>query len=98
VTDYEQKLTELAELMPDAAEQLTELAERYATWFTATAPSIIQWVVETLPGLLCGQSKLFLDLCPNRRVLHLAKHGRKFRTRKKNRRRAYNLIWGVTAK
>lgn len=78
--------------MPDAAEQLTELAERCATWFTETAPSVIQWVVENIQGLLCGQPKQLLDLCPDRRVLHLAKHGRKFRTRKKNRRRAYNLI------
>lgn len=93
MTDYEQKLAELAKLMPDAAEQLTELAERCVTWFTVTAPSVIQWAVENIQGLLCGQSKQLLDLCPNRRVLHLAKHGRKYRTRKKNRRRAYDLIW-----
>lgn len=30
-----------------------------------------------------------LDMCPNRRVTHLAKHARKERTRKKNLRRAF---------
>lgn len=33
-----------------------------------------------------------LDCCPNRRVLHLARRGRKRRTRKKNMRRAYKMI------
>ena len=41
---------------------------------------------------LLGVTKAMLELCPDKRVVHLAKHARKERTRKKNRRRAYRLL------
>lgn len=34
---------------------------------------------------------VFIASCPNKRVAHLALHGKK-RTRKKNRKRAYKLV------
>lgn len=40
--------------------------------------------------LACTQS--FFELCPNKKVKHLAKYAKKERTRKKNRRRAYRLL------
>lgn len=48
--------------------------------------------VDKLIDALVGFSKAVLELCPNKRVVHLAKHGRKWRTRKKNRRRAYRIL------
>lgn len=33
-----------------------------------------------------------IEGCPNRRVVHLAKHGKKARTRKKNVRRAFKIL------
>lgn len=41
---------------------------------------------------LLGVTKAVLELCPDKRVVHLAKHARKERTRKKNRHRAYRLM------
>lgn len=41
---------------------------------------------------LLGVTQHVLDECPNRRVIHLAKHARKARTRKKNRHRAFEII------
>jgi hypothetical protein len=41
---------------------------------------------------LLGITEAVLELCPDKRVVHLAKHARKERTRKKNRRRAYRLM------
>lgn len=38
---------------------------------------------------------LVLDACPNRRVAHLVRNGRKARTRKKNWRRAKRYFYGV---
>lgn len=40
---------------------------------------------------LLGVTQHVLDECPRRRVVHLAKHARKARTRKKNRHRAFEM-------
>ena len=50
-------------------------------------PPIIETIVELLPlyiGAIRDLSERTLTLYPNKRVLHLAKHGKKARTRKKN--------------
>ena len=39
-----------------------------------------------------GVAGAVLDLCPDKRVVHLAKYGKKARTRKKNRRRAFKIL------
>lgn len=104
MTEYERTLAEKVQASTDVVAKLAEAANALAAWLVETAPEVINWMVETLPyllrehpeplrelGLLCEQPDL-LDLCPNRRVKHLAKHGRKRRTRKKNRSRAYRLI------
>ena len=39
-----------------------------------------------------GLFKLICELCPNKRVIHLAKYGKKRRTRKKNRARMIRIL------
>lgn len=41
---------------------------------------------------LVGITSTVMDACPNRRVVHLAKHATKRRTRKKNLHRAFRLL------
>lgn len=48
--------------------------------------------IQKLIDAMLGVTKAVLELCPDKRVVHLAKHARKERTRKKNRRRAYRLL------
>lgn len=54
--------------------------------FTGTA-RLDQYTLATLLGV----AQAVFDMCPNRRVIHLAKHARKARTRKKNRHRAFEM-------
>ena len=98
MTEYEQTLAKLEELLIDSAEKAKALVEQFVTWYTETLPDVIRYVVENFPYLIRGSQSELLDLCPNRRVVHLARHGKKYRTRKKNRRRVYNLIWEVPKK
>lgn len=41
---------------------------------------------------LTGVSQLAIDMCPNRKVAHLAKHAKKRRARKKNLNRAIYIL------
>ena len=41
---------------------------------------------------LTGVSQLAIDMCPNRKVVHLAKHAKKRRARKKNLNRAIYIL------
>lgn len=41
---------------------------------------------------LTGVSQLVIDMCPNRKVVHLAKHAKKRRARKKNLNRAIYIL------
>lgn len=41
---------------------------------------------------ITGIYQAVIDCCPNRRVAHLALHGKKARTRKKNRNRAFRIL------
>lgn len=41
---------------------------------------------------ITGLYKAVIDCCPDRRVAHLALHGKKARTRKKNRNRAFRIL------
>lgn len=45
-------------------------------------------------ALMCltGVSQLVIDMCPNRKVAHLAKHANKRRARKKNLNRAIYIL------
>ena len=45
-------------------------------------------------ALMCltGVSQLAIDMCPNRKVVHLAKHAKKRRARKKNLNRAIYIL------
>lgn len=44
-----------------------------------------------LAHLLLGIDKALAEMCPNRRVVHLAKHAKKKRTRKKNYKRMIRI-------
>lgn len=48
--------------------------------------------VDKLIDALIGFSKAVMELCSDKRVVHLAKHGRRWRTRKKNIHRAYRIL------
>ena len=55
----------------------------------------IQLTAESARGLAAafvGLTDAMYTLCPNNRVVHLAKYGKKERTRKKNRRRACKIL------
>lgn len=41
---------------------------------------------------ITGISQAIFNCCPNKRVVHLALHGKKARTRKKNRNRAIKIL------
>ena len=41
---------------------------------------------------LTGVSQLIIDMCPNRKIVHLAKHAKKKRARKKNLNRAIYIL------
>lgn len=43
-------------------------------------------------AFICGSTDWVFDNCSDRRVVHLFKHGKKYRTRKKNLHRAFRII------
>lgn len=45
-------------------------------------------MIDTFTGLF----KMICMICPNKKVIHLAVHGKKRRTRKKNRNRAIRIL------
>lgn len=51
----------------------------------------IRAATDTMAHLLGITRKVF-ETCPDRRVVHLAGHGRTWRTRKKNVRRAFKIL------
>lgn len=64
----------------DGMKSVAVAAELAADAITEMAREIVDFIVRTLED------------CPNRRVVHLALHGKKKRTRKKNLRRACRMI------
>lgn len=81
----------LATMPPELRDELEEAVCSMISALIEVLPSAIEYLVAVLPPMICEANNL-LDCCPNRRVLHLARHGRKRRTRKKNMRRAYKMI------
>lgn len=81
----------LAAMPPEMRDELEEVVSSAINALIEVLPSAIEYLVAVLPPRIYEANKL-LDCCPNRRVLHLARHGRKRRTRKKNMRRAYKMI------
>lgn len=49
-------------------------------------------VFEQLKKQLLDITYKVIEICPDRRVVHLAGHGRTWRTRKKNVRRAFKIL------
>ncbi len=47
---------------------------------------------KTLLMYITGVANTVIELCPNKRVVHLIKHARKVRTRKKNFERAIRIL------
>lgn len=48
--------------------------------------------IEALYDIAMGLADKIYSFCPNKQVVHMAKHGNKARTRKKNRSRAIRII------
>lgn len=46
--------------------------------------------------IMTGTYDAIMNACPNKRVVHLAKYGRKKRTRKKNLHRAIKILEGMS--
>lgn len=46
--------------------------------------------------VMIGLRDIILSCCPNKRVVHLAKYGKKKRTRKKNLHRAIKILEGMS--
>lgn len=67
---------------------LTAMDTAELTCSLKMAAQSIQKIIDAMLGI----TKAVLELCPDKRVVHLARHARKERTRKKNRRRAYRLL------
>lgn len=44
---------------------------------------------------ITGVYEAVINCCPNKRVVHLALHAKKARTRKKNRNRAFRILEGI---
>ena len=57
---------------------------------------IIAHISEDAMLAITGILNVILDCCPNKRVVHLAKHGKKKRTRKKNLHRAIKILEGMS--
>ena len=68
-------------------EQQARVIAKAVTVIAEMLPPIIEALAETLRPTIKEIGYLMeriIDLYPNKRVLHLAKHGKKARTRKKN--------------
>lgn len=72
----------LQELREGLAEATRRLAEAWAPTLAAFSAAVTR----------CLTEQKELERCPNRRVVHLAKHAKKARTRKKNLHRAMRII------
>lgn len=54
-----------------------------------------EWLVKISKDTMLaitGMYSVVLNCCPNKRVVHLALHGKKAKTRKKNRNRAFRIL------
>ena len=96
----QEQLEKIAEELAPCIEALTATARAVSEALTEAMGSFIKALAETgkrlapvfknLARYLNDQT--WLEKCPNRRVVHLAKHAKKARTRKKNLRRAMRII------
>lgn len=75
--------------MPDTVECIRRTAEAAITWLTEVLPL---WVDALTAAIQPALDMERIDTCPNKRVVHLARHAKKWRTRKKNRRRAFKIL------
>ena len=96
-TDEEmQAARETLELGPLLA--FRQATEKLAAALAEVLPVLVEGICSLAPLLVsAGQLMADFDLeriedCPNHRVVHLAKHARKYRTRKKNMHRAFRLL------
>lgn len=69
---------------------ICQAVEKLAAALAEVLPVWAQALSEMVPLLLKADREL--DRCPNHRVAHLARHARKYRTRKKNLHRAFKLL------
>ena len=100
----EEQLRIYRELLPGATDEQLEALSRFTESLTETWRDIcgrmarwLEHLADALTPVLDALARYHNDLarleeCPNRRVVHLAKHAKKARTRKKNLRRAMRII------
>ena len=82
----EVKEIEVEELADDASEFVVPVTGMEATYEACCAIS------KDIVLALLGIRNSVLDLCPNKKVVHLARHGRNKKIRKKNFNRAIRIL------
>lgn len=82
----EEEKADLVEVMQPIVDAAMEAFKSLAEAFGKLQKALVRGINL---GLLESQ---VLPKCPNKRVVHLAKHGRKWRTRKKNLHRAARIV------
>lgn len=84
----DEQLEALSRFVESLADAWRAICDAMASFASAIAPAVK--AVKDLAQYLTYQSEL--ERCPNRKVVHLAKHAKKARTRKKNLHRAMRII------
>lgn len=82
----DEQIEALRRLGETLVEAWQEIRDRLADVVTTLSPAL-----KKLAQYLAEQA-VELEKCPNRRVVHLAKHSKKARTRKKNLHRAMRIM------
>lgn len=81
----DEQLEALGRFVESLADGWRVIRDALASFASAIAPA-----VKALAQFLTYQEEL--ERCPNRKVVHLAKHAKKARTRKKNLHRAMRIL------
>lgn len=81
----DEQLEAVNRLVENLADAWREICNKFVSIASAMAPA-----VSALAQYVTDQAEL--EKCPNRKVVHLAKHAKKARTRKKNLHRAMRII------
>lgn len=86
----EEEIDAICHALPEEVEQFKNAITPLWELISTALDNIIRWLTDVIP-LMAYEVDKTLDACPNRRVIYLARHARKHRTRKKNIRRAFKI-------
>ena len=86
----EEEIDAICNALPEEMEQFKAAITPLWSLLSEVLDNVLRWLTDFIQ-LTAYEVNKTLDACPNRRVVYLARHAKKHRTRNKNIRRAFKI-------